>query len=329
MGQCCGMMRYIAFGLLCSMLIAVAGYGQRRGATSIRKPNVKSNRRAVLEGVTTKVPLPLVQAMARDDESIKECVNNFDVNTLAEYLSAQQIDLNGDGTPELMLYSNGSPGTFEQCLLCGLRRCNYWIYRSAATNYELLLKLHGPEEIFSLETSSNGYRDLEVVYPPGIDLSVYAQTYRFDGRQYQEVEPNAPPRKVSPPRIGIVKIKLPITVSCSCGLQLPNDYRAQNQRFTFISDYEVDGPTYMNVDGEDLKLKMVSTTRRSNQTERLGLRFREGYTAQDLKVRLDWTVTKVCKANALDCEVTWYAATITVTRNGQSTIAKTKGTCGC
>lgn len=129
------------------------------------------------------------------------------------------------------------------------------------------------------------------------------------------------------PKIGIVRSTPSISSGCNCTMQFPADYRAQNQRAIFIDDYE--GSAYMNIDGRDVKLKLTTPSHLRKRIKRVGDRSSDVWVADGVRVRVDWIGSKVCKPIELDCEVTWYAATITLTRKGHSAIAKTKGTCGC
>lgn len=85
----------------------------------------------------------------------------------------------------------------------------------------------------------------------------------------------------------------------------------------------------MNLDGRDVKVKLTTPSHLRKRTKRVGDRSSDVWIADGVRVKVDWIVSTVCKPTELDCEVTWYTATITVTRNGQSATAQTKGLCGC
>lgn len=49
------------------------------------------------------------------------------------------------------------------------------------------------------------------------------------------------------------------------------------------------------------------------------------YAVGEVRVRVDYLVTKVCDPKDESCEVTYYKATLTVTRKSQRTAIKTSG----
>ena len=87
------------------------------------------------------------------------------------------MELNGDGTPELLVTGQG-------CACQGARRCFQWIYRSAKTGFQLIFGPDPADSLTAKKASSNGYRDIESAGFSGNDACTV--TYKFDGRRYQE-----------------------------------------------------------------------------------------------------------------------------------------------
>jgi hypothetical protein len=83
----------------------------------------------------------------------------------------------------------------------------------------------------------------------------------------------------------------------------------------------------MNIDGRNVELTVLRDE--ENKGVRVGYRFFQTYGSSNLRVRIDYIVTRICDPNDEGCEVTWYEATITVTRKGSSRRTGVLGVCGC
>ncbi|MBS1811878.1 MAG: hypothetical protein JST84_27200 [Acidobacteria bacterium] len=113
---------------------------------------------------------------------------------------------------------------------------------------------------------------------------------------------------------------------CGCSLWLATDRKQRESRLVFVDDL---GETaLMNIDGKDVKLPHLRHYERQAKLK-VGDKSWWEYQKNDLKVRLDFVVTKVCPPKDESCEVTHYNAQLSVTRGAQKQILKTKGTCGC
>lgn len=84
----------------------------------------------------------------------------------------------------------------------------------------------------------------------------------------------------------------------------------------------------MNIDGRNVELTVLRDEEFKGDV-RVGDRSFQTYRSGNLGVRIDYTVTRICDPNDEGCEVTWYSATITVTRSDSSQRAKVLGVCGC
>jgi hypothetical protein len=128
---------------------------------------------------------------------------------------------------------------------------------------------------------------------------------------------------ISAVRVGVVKDIGGID-EVGCSLQFPADYRKHNERYVVKSD---ENNAVMNIDGKDRMLKLVSH-REPKGAPRKGDRSTWNYADKETKVRIDFVVTRVCDPNDESCEVTWYDATITVTRKNGKGVVNVKGVCG-
>ena len=84
----------------------------------------------------------------------------------------------------------------------------------------------------------------------------------------------------------------------------------------------------MNIDGSDVKLKLVRKTE-SKRRDRVGKRSSETYAAGDLTIIIRLVVNRVCNPNDENCESTEYKATFTVKRGARKRFVSTAGSCGC
>ena len=129
---------------------------------------------------------------------------------------------------------------------------------------------------------------------------------------------------LNPLKIGIVSHRDSFD-GPGCSLQLPADNRKHNERYTLLSDSEDNA--VMNINGKDLNLKLVSHNEPHGVLKK-GDRSTWTYSRQGIKVRVDFVVTGLCPPGDEACEVTYYDATITVTRGNNKQLVIVKGVCG-
>lgn len=113
---------------------------------------------------------------------------------------------------------------------------------------------------------------------------------------------------------------------CGCSFYLQRD---KKQRNIFSSDLEK--IVWMNLDGKDVKLKLVKSTK-SEKNERKDGRFYDIYKYDEMTIRIDSHVTWTCESDDPaneSCEVSYYDVKITFTKNGQQKTISAKGLCGC
>ena len=85
---------------------------------------------------------------------------------------------------------------------------------------------------------------------------------------------------------------------------------------------------WMNIDGTDVKLTLVSRTDPKSR-ERVGSRSTRKYAAQEIILDVTYVATRVCGVNEENCESTDYDATFKLSIQGRQRIIKAKGGCGC
>jgi hypothetical protein len=110
--------------------------------------------------------------------------------------------------------------------------------------------------------------------------------------------------------------------SAGCTLSFSN----RDQQFVFFSE-GVD-EAIMNVDEQDIRLKLVS---RRGRTERKGDKSVEIWRSGNLRVRVDYLITWACYPFNETCEGKGYSfdALITLNRGSERKTVKTTGGCGC
>ena len=96
----------------------------------------------------------------------------------------------------------------------------------------------------------------------------------------------------------------------------------------FILVAPMDDATYIQLNGQRVKLRLVAESKRRRR-ERVGDRAWETYSAGDVTVRVDYVVTRVCGPREEGCEVTNYRTTMTISRGKQRMVVKGLASCGC
>jgi hypothetical protein len=113
---------------------------------------------------------------------------------------------------------------------------------------------------------------------------------------------------------------------CGCYFQFPSEDR-RSGRYLFFEDFSEESPL-MNIDGENVRLKLISSTEPSEGVKRGG-RFSRSYVSSNIKVRIDFVATSVCAPNDEACESTNYDVTVTVIKGSRRQSVKAIGGCGC
>lgn len=139
----------------------------------------------------------------------------------------------------------------------------------------------------------------------------------------------------SPPGAGPLRvanlIDLSMVEGCGCYFQLPAESKSRT-KYVFFSKINGGGDNekvaWMNIDGRDIKLKLVDSSRDSTRRE-IGMRLYRKYKAENIDVQADYIVTRVCPPSNPACEETLYKATFTVNSGARRQILKAKGSCGC
>ena len=133
--------------------------------------------------------------------------------------------------------------------------------------------------------------------------------------------------QANPIKVGIVKDEVD-----GCTLQLPADYKKQNDRNVFNSGNENSTDdcecAFMKLDDRLVKLKRIYSKWAPGGPDRVGKRGTQIYTARDTRVEVDWVVTHVCgPRDGEECEGIDFSATIKITRRGTSTTLQVRGGC--
>jgi hypothetical protein len=106
--------------------------------------------------LAAKAPSALVEQIARDNEDVRQCVQEqFHGNAaeLAREVDAEERDLNRDGKPEFLIVFQGACG--------GAANGPVFVYGRSAKGYTKLLDDTG-QDFTARRASTNGYADLQV-----------------------------------------------------------------------------------------------------------------------------------------------------------------------
>ncbi len=139
--------------------------------------NLAQNTYPGLSAAEVNLRRQLFRQMIADGEiKYQECVEWGETDPV-KLLETKKMDINGDGIPELVVSGTG-------CAFQGARMGTQWIYRRSGIAFERLATIGAANNIIPLNTSTNGYRDLKVAYPPGNTYPEFSEIFRFDGRRY-------------------------------------------------------------------------------------------------------------------------------------------------
>ncbi len=115
---------------------------------------------------------------------------------------------------------------------------------------------------------------------------------------------------------------------CGCYVQLPAD-RRNRDKFIFMGKFGGVGEDerfgVINVDGQDVRLKFLKTTRPKRKLRR-GDKYSETYEGDAVAATLDFTVAKTPQPGE---EVTDYRVTVTAAKGDRKQVIKAVANCGC
>lgn len=122
-----------------------------------------------------------------------------------------------------------------------------------------------------------------------------------------------------------------IVSGCGCYFYFDRTL-TRRSREVFASGVEED--VWMNIDGVDTKLKLISRTEYTRTDSRgdlrVGSRYTEKYAAGDVTVDAIYRVTGVCPRKPVGpCEATDYSVTFRVRKGRRLQVVRAYGSCGC
>ena len=143
-------------------------------ADGARGASARSNS----QGNEAKTPVALVQQMARDNEDVKQCVQeNYHGSAaeLAAAVDAEQTDLNHDGKPEYLVAVQGACG--------GAANGPVFVYAQRGNGYTKLLDDIG-QDFTVKRTATGGYYDLQIgAHSSAIEREL--TVYKFSRGKYR------------------------------------------------------------------------------------------------------------------------------------------------
>jgi hypothetical protein len=141
---------------------------------------VLTNQAGAQQIVGAKVRKEILDQLLKDHRDLVVCLEEEGPKAREEYLanvSVEEIDLNGDNRTEFLVEPQGGCS-------CGAQNCSRFVYRRAASGYEMILEGNGlgltPEK-----SLSSGYRDISIDAHDSA-LTQFRTLYKFDGQKYRE-----------------------------------------------------------------------------------------------------------------------------------------------
>src|ERR1700754_655902 len=137
----------------------------------------------VWQGKPSKeVRAKLFKQILADDADLRECIGQQEGGAAAaqENMMIEEYDLNRDGVKEYEVQLSG-------ICSCGTTNCAIYLYRSTRQGFEGIIDSASGIDLQLLETSSNGYRDLQInAHDSAVTKAL--TLYKFDGKQYREAQ---------------------------------------------------------------------------------------------------------------------------------------------
>lgn len=131
--------------------------------------------------LAAKAPTALVEQIARDNEEVKQCVQeqfHGSAAELAKEVDVEERDLNRDGKPEFLIAFQGACG--------GAANGPVFVYQRSARGYTQLLEDTG-QDFTAKRTSTGGYADLQVgAHSSAIEREL--TIYKFSRGKYRMSE---------------------------------------------------------------------------------------------------------------------------------------------
>jgi hypothetical protein len=157
---------------------------------------------------------------------------------------------------------------------------------------------------------------------PGYDGELRAtKIVEVKNMQLQQPRPiQGSPSSINPKLIGYVR-KEHLIDGCGCTYHLKNERNWTSSSNVYSGDYN--GDIWMNIDGEDVRLKRVNSVSVPKGEARRGQRTVSNYIAPGIKVR----ITTVIGGNY--GEGNDYSGTITVIKGIREQTVQIVGSCGC
>lgn len=112
---------------------------------------------------------------------------------------------------------------------------------------------------------------------------------------------------------------------CGCYFKLRSS-KKDSERYIFVE--KADDAPWMNIDGRDVRLRLVKETER-DEKERVGSTRIRTFAAGNVSVSGTYVTTRVCADADEGCESHEYKATFLVKKGKRTESVKAVGWCGC
>lgn len=115
---------------------------------------------------------------------------------------------------------------------------------------------------------------------------------------------------------------------CGCYIQdLAAGKKAGSNSYLFFSPDHAD-PAWIHLNGNDVQVELKKGPT-DMFAKKIGDKIHREYSGKGISLYLDLTATKVCEADAKDCEYNQYDATLEVKQGKSQTQVQGKAGCGC
>ena len=116
--------------------------------------------------------------------------------------------------------------------------------------------------------------------------------------------------------------------SCGCYFRLASEDESSN-RYVFF-EHASEGPPVMNIGGQNVRLRLESSSEPPEGVKRKGERFSRRYSSGGITIRMGFVATSVCPGPYdPECVGNSYDVTLTAIKGAHRQTIKAVGGCGC
>jgi hypothetical protein len=186
----------------------------------------------------------------------------------------------------------------------------------------------GDQNVTSENTNIQNTKDKQVSSPG----SSAGQTEPTVEKETEETPPTLSKEENKPKEpqtLVLGNLKEIISDGCSCSAMTAEEAKKPNlPKLRMITDLENESPAYLNINGKDIKFKVLKRGKRPADAESK-TPYEDIFEADGMIAKIKYVFVKNQCTEAEQCEAADYDVTITVIKDKQIITEKTKGVCGC